>query len=109
MQLQPAGPPLRTPDGRLTPDVFNPTPRPFAGLGAGGLPALSGPRSATTYGGPPLLPGPHPSLIFKLLHEERLTEGASPLKLMLFDVLDAFCFGLELGALTSTILCSLPP
>lgn len=61
-----AGPVLRTPDGRLTADVFNPAPR---------FTAHSALRSATTYGGATMLPGPHPTVLLKLVHQEKLSAG----------------------------------
>jgi hypothetical protein len=61
---------VRTPDGRLSSSMFNPTPkRPL-------LPAAT--LSRTTLAGRPLLPGPDPCYIFKLVFSEGLANGLMP-------------------------------
>lgn len=61
---------MRTPDGRLSSSMFNPTPkRPL-------LPAAT--LSRTTLAGRPLLPGPDPCYIFKLVFSEGLANGLMP-------------------------------
>jgi len=64
----PAGVSIRTPDGRLTPELFRPM-------------AASAARSRLSLGAAGLLPGAHPGLMFRLMHSEPLPAGAPPLPL----------------------------
>jgi hypothetical protein len=67
---------IRTPDGYLSPDVFNPAPR---ATGPGGLPAhLLAPAATTRAAAGLLLPGPDPAAVFKLIARHVLPGMAAP-------------------------------
>lgn len=67
---------IRTPDGYLSPDVFNPAPRGAAGAGA--PPAHMAPAATTAAAAAMLLPGPDPAAVFKLILRHELPAMGPP-------------------------------